>query len=518
MTDTFGDSWNGATYDIYDDLGNLVISGAHAGGPSSSDFLCLATGCYSMDVGGGTFDSEVGWTLVGIDNGPASGGAPVAGFLFGVGGASCVIPGCTDSAACNFNALATQDDGSCVFPGCTDAAGCNFDAAAGCDDGSCTYPGCTNGAACNFDAAAGCDDGTCCFDNCVTIDMTDTFGDGWNGANYDIYDELGNLVVTGTLPGGTAGTDFLCLASGCYSMDVGGGGFDSEIGWVLNGVDNGPIAGGAPVAGSVFSIGGATCVFLGCTDPLACNYDPVSTQDDGSCTYPGCNNPVACNFDPAAGCDDGSCTLPGCTDVTACFFDTNAGCDDGSCEYPSCTNPLACNFDPTPTCGGGVCSFPGCDDSGACNYNPFAGCNDGTCIYPGCVDPTACDYDPTAGCDSGVCDYSCYGCTDPLACNFNPASTNDDGSCDYSCYGCTDPAACNFNPGSTIDDGSCEFLSCACPADLNDDGIVNIQDVLLFLAVFGCSGDCPVGDLDGDNQVSTLDLLIILSEYGNACI
>ena len=48
----------------------------------------------------------------------------------------------------------------------------------------------------------------------------------------------------------------------------------------------------------------------GCTDILACNYNPLATIDDGSCTMPGCTNSAAVNFDPSAGCDDGSCTLP----------------------------------------------------------------------------------------------------------------------------------------------------------------------------------------------------------------
>jgi hypothetical protein len=46
----------------------------------------------------------------------------------------------------------------------------------------------------------------------------------------------------------------------------------------------------------------------------------------------GCTIPVACNYDPVADCDDGSCILPdGCTDVAACNFDPGALCDDGSC-------------------------------------------------------------------------------------------------------------------------------------------------------------------------------------------
>ena len=48
--------------------------------------------------------------------------------------------------------------------------------------------------------------------------------------------------------------------------------------------------------------------FLGCTDPEACNYNPVVTENDGSCTYLcGCTDPSACNYDVTALEDDGSC-------------------------------------------------------------------------------------------------------------------------------------------------------------------------------------------------------------------
>ncbi|HIG32995.1 MAG TPA: C-type lectin domain-containing protein, partial [Flavobacteriales bacterium] len=46
----------------------------------------------------------------------------------------------------------------------------------------------------------------------------------------------------------------------------------------------------------------------GCTDPVACNFDPLAAQDDGSCILPdGCTEPTACNYNLLATCDDGSC-------------------------------------------------------------------------------------------------------------------------------------------------------------------------------------------------------------------
>ena len=49
------------------------------------------------------------------------------------------------------------------------------------------------------------------------------------------------------------------------------------------------------------------------------------------------------------------------------------------------------------------------------------------------------------------------------------------------------------------------------PGDLNGDGVVDVNDLLLIIASWGiCSGDCP-GDLSGDELVDVSDILLLLS-------
>ena len=75
-------------------------------------------------------------------------------------------------------------------------------------------------------------------------------------------------------------------------------------------------------------------IILGCTYPVACNYDDLANTDDGSCLFPpldcsfsegaGCTYNFAFNYDPAAVVDDGSCSF---NLVTPCVGDLNG---DGS--------------------------------------------------------------------------------------------------------------------------------------------------------------------------------------------
>ena len=60
-----------------------------------------------------------------------------------------------------------------------------------------------------------------------------------------------------------------------------------------------------------------------------------------------------------------------------------------------------------------------------------------------------------------------------------------------------------------------------CPADLDDNGMVTANDVLLALSQFGCSdagtpGSCE-SDVDGDGIVGVNDILVVLSQFGSPC-
>ena len=60
-----------------------------------------------------------------------------------------------------------------------------------------------------------------------------------------------------------------------------------------------------------------------------------------------------------------------------------------------------------------------------------------------------------------------------------------------------------------------------CLADVNGDNVTGTSDLLQFLGLFNCSGDCAdleSGDFNGDNVVGTADLLILLSEFGLFCL
>lgn len=110
------------------------------------------------------------------------------------------------------------------------------------------------------------------------------------------------------------------------------------------------------------------CTIEGCTDPLANNYNPEATVDDGSCEYDiyGCTDVNANNYNPLATVDDGNCTydIVGCTDSTATNYNPLATLEDGSCEY--------------------VLYIEGCTDFLAINYNEAAAIDNGSCVYNLC--------------------------------------------------------------------------------------------------------------------------------------
>lgn len=73
---------------------------------------------------------------------------------------------------------------------------------------------------------------------------------------------------------------------------------------------------------------------VGCTDPVAENYDPAAIYDDGFCTYQtvsGCTDPTANNYNPVAVNDDGSCSYGSSVPISA-----PSRVDNGASFTPVC--------------------------------------------------------------------------------------------------------------------------------------------------------------------------------------
>jgi hypothetical protein len=456
--------------------------------------------------------------------------------------------GCTDINSCNYDSTAAYDDGTCVPYGPTAESYCLYSS-----DGSCLIPNniCDGGDDFNNGLTL---NQTLSLDDIVEIKITttSTMLEGWfqivfNGQIVNQYyswqpgcdPTIEYTLTPAQLATQNPGDDYLAI-----------------IWWSA-----------AAISTCVVDVVGVDNV-LGCTDPSACNYDVDKFCDDGSCILPdGCADPTACNWDSLAQCDDGSCTYPGCNDTQACNFDPLAACNDSSCEFTTCagcTDPGSCNYDSTATisdtscfsldecgvCGGTGTS--GCIDTTACNYDSTAGCDSGICEFsscqvPGCTIQSACNYDSISTIDDGTCEFiSCAGCLYSNACNFDTAATIDDGSCEYvSCetHGCMAITACNYNPSAAIEDGSCEYLSCSgCTSTLacNYDSLATLDDGNCdFTTCAGCTylnapeydssatiddGSCTTlpaqacaGDMNGDLEVDTQDLLQFLGAFGSNC-
>ena len=413
--------------------------------------------------------------------------------------------GCTDPAACNYSPDAITDNGNCQY----------FDLCGVCggDDSSCT--GCTDAAACNYDADNTIEDNSCIYGNGVNMTVG---GGSWDS-------EIGwTIILNGTsVANGGAGSSDLCIGDGCYTLsmtDSYGDGWNGAI-YTLTDVATGAVimtgdldsasnTDGVSAGEDYFSINSAECG-LGCTDPAACNYDESAAVDNGSCNFDcnGCMDMSACNYDEFATQDDGSClvndvcgvcggdgtTCSGCTDPAACNYDAAATQDDGSCilggtgviiniltdNYPGETTWSLTDVTGAAVASGGpyvdvatsiqevVCVGDGCF-----TFTIFDSFGDGLCCGygTGSYDLTVNGAVLTTGGEflsseaTEFCLGDGFGCTDATACNYDSAAINDDGSCNFDCAGCMDATACNYDASATQDDGSCvapdPIYGCAC--------------------------------------------------------
>ncbi|MBL7944228.1 MAG: hypothetical protein JNM00_15780, partial [Flavobacteriales bacterium] len=97
----------------------------------------------------------------------------------------------------------------------------------------------------------------------LTLTMNDSYGDGWNGAYWNVYNESGGYVTSGTLATGFSGSVIINLSEGCYSIEVTEGSYPEEISWSLSGMTMPTNVSGGAGDSLPFSVGSATCSFNG---------------------------------------------------------------------------------------------------------------------------------------------------------------------------------------------------------------------------------------------------------------
>lgn len=395
---------------IVDDEGNEVY---YAYGLNNSAIvyasICLIPGvCYTANMmnnaGPNGWYNGYFWVNAGgtqVINDALDEGAQFQSVQFSIDGTCGPIFGCTDPSATNYNPEATSDNGSCFYPvfGCMDPAALNYNSQAEEDDGSCVY-------------SEDCDQTFVMFELNPGIFA--------NESSYNVVDANGQVIVEGA----GYSTQFACLPDGCYSInmyDSFGDGWDGS-GYLTITASNNYVgmfelaSGNYGTAGFGINAEGCVASVPGCTDPAALNYNPMATEDDGSCLYPeSCENGnlIAITINTQSWGSEISWSLVGEDGIVyasgggysswsnysgyACvpdgcyqfvmndswgdgwngayyYISSNTSYDEGSLFYGSTAADLIginsnCN------------AIDGCTDAAAINYNPAATWDDGSCVY-----------------------------------------------------------------------------------------------------------------------------------------
>lgn len=368
---------NGSTLYSFSELGNIAIM---------YEDICLPEGCISAEMlnveGNNGWYNGYFWVEVNgqtIFTEALNDDLSSETATFSLSGDACPQGGCMDPEATNYNEQASFDDGSCVYPEPCDGTlyALYINQGSFLNEISFTIIHESGDSTAVFTGADALDEQSICLmDGCYTVEVYDSFGDGWNGNELVLYGPLNDFHLI-TLEEG----EFGVYTFGVNTSDCGG----EEI--------------------------------LGCTDQEAINYNAMATTDDGSCLY-----------------EDTDCE--GLNSVTI-FLDTQQwGTEISWSLLDDAGNEVASggDYNSYDSYVQVLCLADGCytlemEDAWGDGWNGgfymiygenglFA---EGSLLYGG------------QGMDiisiNGDCDVA--GCTDPDAINYSPIATIDDGNCVY---------------------------------------------------------------------------------------
>ena len=309
------------------------------------------------------------------------------------------LAGCTDAAACNYTADATEEDGSCDFCSCGDAAGMPSMAytltvenhADGIIAGMTTYR---------------------VYVDLVNADdfMSSVYGN--EDTPFALSTELGffNSQYGSTTAGGI-NPAFLT-----FFPELAG---DS---WVTIGIESTPTGSEAPI--STVESGDQPWVGAFAFGSAIDGQDIAMDDQTGGAWY-------VLNGSPNG--------LPSSEDRVLVMQITTAGSFSGTLNAQIFGNGDGANDIRKTFSFDGVGTFSAAGEGGG-------GTGGNAC---GCTDATAANYDEGAAYDDGSCEYAVAGCTDATACNYDAAATEDDGSC-------LELDACGVCGGDGIAEGACD--------------------------------------------------------------
>ena len=283
ISDTFGDG--GASVTIFDDLGNTVASLVHVAGAETVGTFCIADACADVVVSVDAFPGESGvlitdqnGELLNFATGSISGGSTTT---ITVGAAvGCVVSGCNDATALNYNAAANAD--------CLDVFG-------GTDVSCCIYPVANNDCDGAIALAAGVE---AAWDTNNTDDSGNNCSPTLTNDVWYTYTPTCDLEVTVTSSSNQGGQVAIwegdCSALTLVECGPNEGFIATTISAVLTAgvtysIQTGSNADFGPLSTGTILLEEGLC--RGCTYISSPDYSAAAGIDDGSCTFEDCSCP-----------------------------------------------------------------------------------------------------------------------------------------------------------------------------------------------------------------------------------